>query len=181
MAGGKAAPEFYPLYRLTNNKTGAAVEARGLTNVMIAAGLKPKTTATRLRASKKWKLEQIGDPEIWNESAYRKGLYKKTAHRYQTYEARKFMRDPLFQRRKQLRLYKWRNLDGSRFTAEQHELMLQQPCAICGKFGRQIGVDHDHKTNIVRDSLCRTCNLAIGHAQDSIDLLLKMAEYLKKT
>ena len=39
--------------------------------------------------------------------------------------------------------------------------------------------DHSHKTNKVRDLLCSQCNLGLGHAKDSIDLLNKAIKYLE--
>ena len=40
-------------------------------------------------------------------------------------------------------------------------------------------VDHDHKTGIVRGLLCRNCNLALGHAKDSLQRLQGLMDYLK--
>lgn len=41
-------------------------------------------------------------------------------------------------------------------------------------------VDHDHSTGIVRGILCWNCNLALGHAKDSTDVLIKMITYLDR-
>jgi hypothetical protein len=51
-------------------------------------------------------------------------------------------------------------------------------CEVCGASG-QICFDHDHATGLFRGWICARCNHAIGHARDSIDLLIKLAEYLK--
>lgn len=40
-------------------------------------------------------------------------------------------------------------------------------------------IDHDHATEIVRGLLCPGCNFAIGHAQDDIDVLVGLANYLR--
>lgn len=40
-------------------------------------------------------------------------------------------------------------------------------------------VDHDHHTQKVRGLLCRVCNLAIGYAQDSPNILRGLATYLE--
>ena len=41
-------------------------------------------------------------------------------------------------------------------------------------------VDHNHKTNEVRDLLCGRCNLAAGNLGDSSVKAEQLAEYLKK-
>lgn len=76
-----------------------------------------------------------------------------------------------------------------RITPEQLEQMWEQQdgrCANrkCGDFlttGKSgYCVDHCHSTNRVRGLLCRTCNLALGHVQDSEPKLIGLAEYLYK-
>ena len=52
-------------------------------------------------------------------------------------------------------------------------------CAICDRPGLTLFVDHCHDTQKVRAALCQNCNLALGHAKDSPDLLRKMADYLE--
>jgi len=175
---GKKSDIYYPLYRLTNTKTNQYFEARGIKPLLILAGLSPLTPSSQLKKSRKWKLEHLEDPLEWDESSYRQGLYKKTKHRYKTYEERKFLRDPLYERRKKCRLNGWKNLDGSQFTAEQHNSMLQLPCSICNSTTR-ICVDHDHITMFVRGTLCSKCNLALGYVDDSVDILQKLIEYLQ--
>jgi hypothetical protein len=44
---------------------------------------------------------------------------------------------------------------------------------------KRTNVDHDHKTQQVRGLLCRTCNLLLGFANDSIAVLQTAIEYLK--
>ena len=56
-------------------------------------------------------------------------------------------------------------------------------CAVCGSDspglkGRDWSVDHCHATGVVRGILCWHCNLVLGHAKDSAELLLKAAKYL---
>jgi hypothetical protein len=61
-------------------------------------------------------------------------------------------------------------------------------CAVCGNpetqaqqgVVRQLAVDHDHKTGVVRQLLDNKCNAILGHADDSIDLLCKLIVYLAR-
>lgn len=175
----KKSPEFFSLFRITNLKTGEIFEARGYRNTLALAGLAVSTPAAQMRRSKKWKLEEVSPPEEWDQAAYRRELYKKSADRYKLYEAKKLAQDPLYQRRKQAKLRGWKNYDGSQFTAEQHENMLIQNCKICGA-EEDIVVDHCHETNYVRGSLCRKCNLALGHANDDINILKSMITYIEQ-
>jgi hypothetical protein len=40
-------------------------------------------------------------------------------------------------------------------------------------------IDHCHTTDTVRGILCRPCNLMLGNAKDSAEVLLNAIEYLK--
>jgi Fe-S-cluster containining protein len=66
--------------------------------------------------------------------------------------------------------------------AQYDELYIKQhgKCAICGKHQDRLFVDHCHKTNKVRELLCRTCNTALGMASDNPNLLKKMADYIER-
>jgi len=55
-------------------------------------------------------------------------------------------------------------------------------CAICGTpppIDRKLAVDHDHLTGKVRGLLCQKCNVVLGGANDSIEILTKAIKYLK--
>ena len=57
-------------------------------------------------------------------------------------------------------------------------------CAICGGYEKHnsvLAVDHDHSTGIIRDLLCSSCNLLLGHAMDSVDTLKRAITYLKNS
>jgi hypothetical protein len=56
-------------------------------------------------------------------------------------------------------------------------------CKICkgpgdGKKGN-LAVDHNHKTGAVRGLLCNSCNVALGNAKESIEILQSMIKYLQ--
>lgn len=59
-------------------------------------------------------------------------------------------------------------------------------CAICGSkdtgndIFKYFNVDHNHKTEKVRDLLCSKCNTAIGSLQDNPMIVFKAAKYLIK-
>ena len=94
----------------------------------------------------------------------------------------------------------WRKNIGRRFylnkrynvTPEEYEAKLKQQdykCAICNKDVTEnlrnkvitaLSLDHDHKTNKIRDLLCFNCNAGLGQFKDSFELLFKAYEYLKK-
>ena len=62
-------------------------------------------------------------------------------------------------------------------------------CAICGVASSDVPhksfkhnplvIDHNHETGEMRGLLCPTCNLLLGHAKDSPELLEKAALYLR--
>lgn len=59
-------------------------------------------------------------------------------------------------------------------------------CAICGridsgrKTSKDLEVDHNSETKIVRGLLCHNCNTGIGHFKHDAGLLDKAAVYLRK-
>jgi hypothetical protein len=58
-------------------------------------------------------------------------------------------------------------------------------CKICGTPHREeahgvLVVDHCHNTGKVRGLLCVTCNTGIGQLKDSLELVLKAADYLRE-
>lgn len=69
--------------------------------------------------------------------------------------------------------------------AEYAEMLFLQDgtCKICKqppKGDRRLCVDHDHDTGKVRGLLCNTCNAGLGQFGDSVELLERAIEYLKK-
>jgi Recombination endonuclease VII len=72
-------------------------------------------------------------------------------------------------------------------TPEKREEMFNAQgrcCAVCKSTehgGRGWQIDHDHATDEVRGILCQHCNLALGQAKDSIEILQALIEYLRRT
>src|SRR5262252_2813555 len=63
-------------------------------------------------------------------------------------------------------------------SRERYERMLKSQCgacAICGikPKGRRLAVDEDHETESIRGLLCLLCNLMLGYADDSVEILLE--------
>jgi hypothetical protein len=78
-----------------------------------------------------------------------------------------------------------RNRAWNRFgiTQDQFEELgeLQNwSCLICGTdITNRPQMDHNHRTNQVRNLLCFHCNVGLGHFRDSVVLLEKAIIYLK--
>jgi hypothetical protein len=56
-------------------------------------------------------------------------------------------------------------------------------CAICKRdmgTGKQRHVDHCHETGDVRALLCSRCNIALGMADDDLERLWAMADYIER-
>lgn len=76
----------------------------------------------------------------------------------------------------------YRRLYG--ITLDQVEEMIQDQlglCDICGKQmdgKRDLNVDHNHETMVVRSLLCRDCNNMIANAQENIGIMVAGIEYL---
>lgn len=57
-------------------------------------------------------------------------------------------------------------------------------CAICGSLptgkgnNKRLHVDHNHETNKIRGLLCAACNLMLGQAKDSKQILQNAIDYL---
>jgi len=68
-------------------------------------------------------------------------------------------------------------------TVVEHAKLLAQQngvCAICRDPGRDLCVDHDHRTGRVRALLCNGCNSAIGFLRESPLLARAAATYLEQ-
>lgn len=70
-------------------------------------------------------------------------------------------------------------------VSEYDELLQSQNnvCAVCHKpepWRRgYLHVDHNHKTGQLRGLLCSKCNLALGHANDDVNILRALIRYIQ--
>ena len=96
-----------------------------------------------------------------------------------------------FEKRKTKPDYKEKNNASRRksqfgLTQEQYDGMREAQgdvCAICKnkcRTGRQLAVDHDHKTGEIRGLLCQACNQGLGHFFDNTGLLERAVLYLQR-
>lgn len=76
------------------------------------------------------------------------------------------------------------------WSAKAFEIAWKQQHGRCAIYARKmqktgqgqdsVVADHDHKTMATRRLLCRGCNLFLGHAQDSVEVLEKAIAYLQE-
>ncbi len=72
-------------------------------------------------------------------------------------------------------------------TVEQFEKLQAGPCELCeaiesGGKANRFHVDHKHGTNVVRGSLCASCNIMVGQIEKAYNskLLDKAIEYINR-
>jgi hypothetical protein len=71
-------------------------------------------------------------------------------------------------------------------TKEERDSLFEKQggrCPICGRHQSEVpqtfAVDHDHKNGKIRGLLCNSCNRGIGYLQDSVEICVSAAEYLR--
>jgi hypothetical protein len=83
-----------------------------------------------------------------------------------------------------------RQAEKHRVTVEYLKSLLESQnylCPICDKqFDQSVltsraVLDHDHETDKIRGYICNNCNIAIGCFQESLEVIEKAAEYLRRT
>lgn len=90
----------------------------------------------------------------------------------------------------QYKVSKWRHWLKKKYglTEDRYYEILQEQgyrCAICGSVEKdstqgKFCVDHCHDTGVVRGLLCFACNVILGNARDSTEILENCVAYLKK-
>ena len=124
---------------------------------------------------KRWKTTE----EFSSSTKKSKYAVCKQYHREQMRE--RYQKDPVKGRRQvNERTYK----EKYGITMEEFEVMKAEQdgvCAICGTKGKkELSVDHDHETGMVRGLLCSGgCNPGLGYFKDNPELLRAAAEYLE--
>lgn len=130
--------------------------------------------ANREKARERARQDRIDNPDRYA------GYQKKQAHRRAAYKRKWRAKNPDAKRQENyLREYG--------LTLEQVGAMFESQgfrCAVCkdesiASDTKKRHVDHCHTTGKVRSILCRRCNLTLGHAKDSPELLRKLADYLE--
>jgi len=91
-------------------------------------------------------------------------------------------------------LYRTRLVEKYGITIDQYHQMLEDQgyaCKICKREEKtnkaRLSIDHNHDCcpggkscgSCVRGLLCTNCNMSLGNAQDSIEILQQMIDYLK--
>jgi hypothetical protein len=101
--------------------------------------------------------------------------YAKAADERHRRDAREFRRRHP-DRVKNVRLRFAYGIDLSKY--QELSVSQQGVCAIC-KIECKLFVDHDHATGKIRGLLCNACNLLLGKAKDSVEVLTSAVLYLK--
>jgi len=123
-----------------------------------------KTAKTRID---KWRKSEKG-------REWQRNFNKKRKLRYNAEQSRQYSTfESMLKRKYSIDVWTW----AHKFNEQDGR------CAACGDkllFGRETSVDHDHKTNKLRDLLCRNCNLALGYVKDDLTRLQALINYLAK-
>ena len=93
-------------------------------------------------------------------------------------KSREIMNKPI--NREKRRVRRWIE-HGINITLEQYYALRHKQgdrCAICGDKPEYLQVDHNHSTGVVRELLCKRCNLGIGYFNESPAKMIAALEYL---
>lgn len=113
----------------------------------------------------------------------RKRLYKQQNREKVNEHNRLFrMKNPELQKERDRRGHLRRKFG---ITLDEYNALLKKQngvCAICYRpeIGKELSVDHCHKTGRVRGLLCAQCNQAIGMFGESVKVLTNAIEYIEK-
>lgn len=67
---------------------------------------------------------------------------------------------------------------------ELREWLKTDCCDLCGKefsSNTEKQIDHDHKTDVIRGVLCKSCNTGLGKLGDTVESLRKAIRYLERS
>jgi len=127
------------------------------------------------RVAEQLKKSQQKRKELYRtDSTYRASRLAARKTQYEKYKSTDLPRLRKIQRRNLL-------VTKYRMTPEDFDRMLDEQngsCACCGRVPKKFVVDHDHATGKVRGLLCNTCNVGIGHMQDTVNGLQLGIDYL---
>lgn len=110
------------------------------------------------------------------------------------YAKKKKQNDPVYRAACTARMKAWRaknpehvkakNIERYGITYKQFQQMLEDQdarCRICATDLFAPQVDHCHTTGVVRGLLCKQCNILLGAAKDSVEILCNAIEYLERS
>lgn len=118
--------------------------------------------------------------KIWrynNEPGYKEKLRKQTK---EWYEGNKIQKNKSGNRVKKFR---YETYGTTEEEINKLKEVQEYKCGICkqdlDKLSQKYHIDHDHRTGKIRGLLCFKCNIALGHFNDSLDLLYLAVEYME--
>lgn len=163
-----------------------------------------RTPPHTLESNRQWKIENAAKMKQYAREYYRKNK-DKIGERNKTYRRAKIRataklyrearRDQISQYRREYdarnreRLALQRKARDIGCSVEDLKAFLatqDDRCAICRELlnqdrkQREKHIDHCHATGKLRGTLCRRCNLTLGHVKDSASLLEAMIAYLRE-
>ncbi len=126
-------------------------------------------------------LKSISEERVAYRKKYRENNKDKMNHRERSRRATQKVVDPERARRIR-RNAELKRTAGITLVEFENRLALQGGvCAICGQASKSsLHLDHDHTTGVLRDILCRHCNIGLGNFRDSIVNLRLAIAYLEK-
>lgn len=128
-----------------------------------------KNKAKKNAASMKWYRENFDKIQEQNRRRYIKNIDYYKEYRERTKE-----------HRKEYDKMRWRKNKALEYGVDLSILPEVLVCEICGADEGRMAFDHNHETNAFRGILCSHCNVALGMAKDSPELLQKMINYLQE-
>jgi len=68
-----------------------------------------------------------------------------------------------------------------KITRDEYDRLLGSGCMVCGasRTKRNLHIDHDHATKIVRGVLCQQCNMGLGCFKDNAETMKLAITYLE--